>query len=114
MSGAQIIRHPLRKEDMTAIAAIHLVGPVNPGRRSIGSFVYIRHAINWSAMNLMRMNARLCPQCRGNLGRAIDRRFWITEKYQRHPIASRQSNQVLLCVRRAKLSGVAQISLCAQ
>src|SRR5437016_21284 len=87
----EIFGDMLGKENVTGISAgHHPLRHVDPGAREIGSFVYINHAANWSAVDSHpKLQARMFLELSADLDRALRWRFWTGVKDQRHPVAGR-------------------------
>ncbi len=87
----QVFGHAFRKQDVTAVAAIHHpLRDVDPGASDIRAVVHIRRRANWSAVNAdANGELRLIPQRFTDFDRATHRRLGATGKDQRHAVAGR-------------------------
>ncbi len=94
----EILRHPLGKEDVARIATVHHpLRQIDPRPRDVGPLVQIGHFAYRAAVN---------PHSHPNLGALLEsarhfqgalRRFFrIIAKDQRHPVAGRQPDELLV------------------
>ena len=104
---SQIVGDAFGEKNVSGVAAIHHpLRHVDPSAREIGSFVYIDHAANWSAVDSHpKLQARMFIERPADLHRALRRRFGISVKDQHHPVASWDPNQTVLGFGSLKLLG---------
>ncbi|MDQ6913480.1 MAG: hypothetical protein M3128_11470, partial [Verrucomicrobiota bacterium] len=83
---------------MPGITAIHdPLRHVHPGAGDIRALIHICHGVHRPGMHThAQLNLGMILQGPGDLNRTTHRRFRRGEKRQRHPIARRQTNQLLL------------------
>ncbi len=94
----EIVRHALRKKDVTRIAAIHHpLRQVNACPGDIAAPVHIGHFAHRAAMNPHpHLNLRVLLERFPDLERALRRFLRTIAKDQRHSIAGRQPHQLLV------------------
>jgi len=103
----QVFGHAFRKQDVTAVAAIHHpLRDVDSTASQVRSIVYIGHFVYWPTVDA-HAQAEVCGifQCLGNFHSTPHRRFRTGKKDQHHSITGRQPNQFVRRFRGAKLTG---------
>ena len=94
----QIIRHVLREENVSGVAAIHHpLRHVDAGPGNVGAPTHVGHLAHRSAVNAHAHGKfRVLPERFGNLQRAPGWFLRAMAKDQRHAIAGRQPNELFL------------------
>ena len=94
----QIFRHMFGEQDVPGIAAIHHpLRHVDSGPGDVGPPAHIGHFAHRPAVNAHpHRNLRMLPERLGDLERAPSRLFRAVAKDQRHAVAGRQPNELLV------------------
>jgi hypothetical protein len=94
----QIIRHVLGEENVASVAAIHHpLRHVDAGPGDVGAPAHVGHLAHRSAVNAHAHGKfRVLLKCLGNLERAPGRFLCAVMKDQRHPVASRQPDELFV------------------
>ena len=94
----EILRHPLGKKDMARIAAIHHpLRQIDPRPRDIGPLVHVGHLTHRAAVNPHPdLNLGMLLEGARHLQSALRRFLRVIAKDQRHPVAGRQPDELLV------------------
>ena len=92
----EIFGHVLGKQDVSGIAAIHHpLRHVDAGAGDVGSLIDIDDLIDRAAVDShAKLNRGMTFQRPRNLHGALHRRLGISAENERHPVTSRQTNQL--------------------
>src|SRR5437867_7034438 len=87
------------QKNVSGIAAIHdALRHIDPWSRDVRLVINIGDLIDWAAVHSHpQLDMRMLLQCSADLERTSHRLFRAVEEKERHPIASRHSDEFALC-----------------